>query len=240
MNVPDRAPDFVAILVMAGSGERLGAGVPKAFVPIAGAPMWRRAADVLAGTPGCRRVVLVAPADRVARLVAEAQGLAAPVRVVPGGARRQDSVRMGLAAAAGAAAVVAVHDAARPFVTRETVAEVVRAAAIHGAAIAAVPVRDTLKRVRDDGTVEGTVERAGLWHAQTPQAFRADLLRRAHELAEEQGLGVTDDASIVEALGLAPVRVVRGDPWNVKITEPPDLRAAEALLAPPGDGGRKP
>jgi 2-C-methyl-D-erythritol 4-phosphate cytidylyltransferase len=193
--------------------------------------MWRHSAETLASLPGCRQVVLVVPADRVARTVAEAQDLGVPVRVVPGGARRQDSVRVGLRAATTKATVFAVHDAARPLLSRETALAVVREAARCGAALAASPVRDTLKRVREDGTVEATVERSALWQAQTPQAFRWDVARTAHAEAERQGIEATDDAALVETLGLSPVRVVRGDPWNFKVTEPPDVAAAEALLA---------
>jgi 2-C-methyl-D-erythritol 4-phosphate cytidylyltransferase len=226
--------DFAAVLVMAGGGARLGAAVPKAFVEVAGAPLWRHAARTLASLPGCRTLVLVAPADRVETVRREAQELGArqgaDVRVVPGGARRQDSVRLGLAAAPADVAVVAVHDAARPLLTAATALAVVREAARSGAALAAVPVRDTLKRVAPDGRVEATVPREGLWHAQTPQAFRTSVAREAHEEAERRGLEATDDAALVEALGLASVRVVRGDPWNFKVTDPPDRDAAEALL----------
>lgn len=236
MTDPERTVDFVAILVMAGSGERLGAGVPKAFVPLAGRPLWRHSALLFASLPGCRQVVLVVPADRVARTVGEAQDLGVPVRVVPGGARRQDSVRMGLGAAVRTE-VVAIHDAARPLVGRETALEVIRQAARAGSALAAIPVRDTIKRVREDGTVAETVDRKMLWQAQTPQAFRADLVREAHAEAERRGLEATDDAALVEALGLSGVRVVRGDPWNFKVTEPPDLAVAEALLARAGGTG---
>lgn len=234
MSAPPGPVEFVAVLVMAGSGERLGRGVPKAFVEVAGQPLWRHAAKTIATVPGLIQMVLVVPAERVARLVGSVQDFGVPVRVVPGGSRRQDSVRMGLSAAIPRAAVIAVHDAARPLVTRETFLDVVREAARVGAALAGVPVRDTLKRVRDDGTVEATVDRAGLWHAQTPQAFRTDVLRTAHDEAERRGLEVTDDAALVEALGLVPVRVVRGDSWNFKVTEPPDLAVAEAMLARTG------
>lgn len=218
------------MLVMAGSGTRVGGPVAKAFLEVGGRPLWRHAARTLAGVPGCRQMVLVAPADRVARLVAEAGDLGVPVRVVPGGARRQDSVRIGIGAATARAGVVAIHDAARPLVSAETTVAVVREAARCGAAVAAVPVRDTLKRVAADGTVEATVDRAGLWHAQTPQAFRMDVARAAHAEAERRGIEATDDAALVESLGLGPVRVVRGDPWNFKVTEAPDVAAAEALL----------
>lgn len=234
MTVAERTVDFVAVLVMAGSGRRLGAAVPKAFVTVAGLPLWRHAARTLASLPGCRQIVLVVPADRVAQTVGEAQDLGVPVRVVPGGARRQDSVGMGLGAATARAEVVAIHDAARPLLSRETALAVIRQAARSGAALAAVPVRDTLKRVRADGTVESTLDRASLWQAQTPQAFRVEVVKAAHAEAGRQGLEATDDAALVEALGLAPVTVVRGDPWNFKVTESSDLEAAEALLARAG------
>jgi len=175
-------------------------------------------------------LVLVAPADRVDALRGEAADLPTDVRVVAGGARRQDSVRLGVAAVPAGIGVVAVHDAARPLLSAETALAVVREAARSGAALAAVPVRDTLKRVSADGVVERTVDREGLWHAQTPQAFRTDVARTAHDEAVRRGLEATDDAALVEALGLASVRVVRGDPWNFKVTDPPDRDAAEALL----------
>ncbi len=231
-NTPSSAIPFAAILVMAGSGSRLGAAVPKAYVPLAGKPLWRHAADAISRAAGLVRLVLVVPADRVDATRGEVADLAAPsVVVVAGGARRQDSVGLGLAQVPADAAVVAVHDAARPLVTPELCVEVVRAAARSGAAIAASPVRDTLKRVGADGVVAGTVDRATLWHAQTPQAFRTPLLRTAHDEAARRGLDVTDDAQLVETLGLAPVAVVRSDPWNFKVTEPHDTPAAEALLA---------
>jgi len=222
--------DFAAVLVMAGGGVRLGTPVPKAFVEVAGLPLWRHAASTLASLPGCRALVLVAPADRVESLRRDAADLRVPVTVVAGGERRQDSVRLGIAAAPAEAAVIAVHDAARPLLSAETALAVVREAARSGAALAAVPVRDTLKRVAADGTVRETVDREGLWHAQTPQAFRADVARAAHAEAARRGLVATDDAALVEALGLSGVRVVRGDPWNFKVTDPPDRDAAEALL----------
>lgn len=230
--MPPPPPPFTALLVLAGSGTRLGLGIPKAFVPLAGRPLWRHAAETFAGAPGCRRIVLVAPEGRVDEIAAAASDLPVPTAAVAGGARRQDSVRLGLGAARCAGdEIVAVHDAARPLVLAETIVEVVRAAAESGAAIAAVPVRDTLKEAGARSDVHRTVPREGLWHAQTPQAFRAGVLAAAHEAAEARGLEVTDDAGLVEYLGLSAVRIVRGDPWNVKITEPGDLAAAEALLS---------
>lgn len=219
------APDFAAVLVMAGSGTRLGADVPKAFVPLVGKPMWRHAADTFASIATCRVIVLVAPKDRVE----EVRSAMPAAVVVEGGERRQDSVRLGLAAVLADVPVVAIHDAARPFVRAEGVLATVAEAARSGAALLATPVRDTIKRV-SGGVIADTLDRNGLWQAQTPQCFRLELIRAAHEAAEKQGWDVTDDCALIERLGHA-VAVVRGDAWNFKITEPDDLSAAEAFLA---------
>ena len=218
---------------MAGSGTRLGASVPKAFVPLGGKPMWRHAAETFASIDSCRAVVLVAPADRVDEL----RRAMPAARVVAGGARRQDSVRLGLVAIPAGADVVAIHDAARPFVTRELILAVVLQAFIAGAAASAAPARDTIKRVKD-GLIVETLDRSALWLAQTPQCFRIDLIRTAHAAAEKDGWDVTDDCALLERLGHA-VAVVRGDAWNFKITEPEDLDAAEAFLAWRGRPGKE-
>jgi 2-C-methyl-D-erythritol 4-phosphate cytidylyltransferase len=146
-----------------------------------------------------------------------------PTVVVPGGARRQDSVRNGLDAL-GPCDWVAVHDAARPFATRDLLLRTLDAAQPTGAAVAAVPVKDTIKRVRD-GAVLQTLPRAELWAVQTPQVFRADLLARAHHATDD----ATDDAALVERLGIQ-VRVAQGAYDNIKITTPDDLALAAWLL----------
>jgi len=145
---------------------------------------------------------------------------------VRGGERRRDSVRAGLDALADCDYVV-VHDGARPLVTKALIDAALAGARETGAALCAVPVSDTVKRTDDAGLVRSTVSRAGLWLAQTPQAFRTELLLRAHEATE---IDATDDAALVELLG-EPVRVVMGSPRNLKVTTPADLRLAEALLA---------
>jgi 2-C-methyl-D-erythritol 4-phosphate cytidylyltransferase len=221
---------------MAGSGTRLGASVPKAFVPLGGKPLWRHAAETFASMPSCGLIVFVHPpsidfSNDVMEFDAETD--APNFMTVPGGARRQDSVRAGLDAVAGFDPspweVVAIHDAARPFVDATTVAAAVAEAARTGAALVASPVRDTIKRVRDGRIVE-TLDRSTLWQAQTPQCFRLDLIRTAHEAAEKGGWDVTDDCALAERLGHA-VAVVPGGSSNFKITDPDDLSAAEALLA---------
>jgi len=220
---------FAAILVMAGSGSRFGGSVPKVYAPLGGIALWRHAARTLASTPGCARLVLVAALDRVDEVRRDARDLPSAV-VTAGGATRQESVRHGLAAVDVPAAVVAVHDAARPLVRSAVVAPAVAVAVERGAALVAVPVTDTIKEVDGLGCVCGTPDRARLWSAQTPQCFRTDLLVRAHERALREGVTATDDAALVEALG-HPVAVVRGDAWNLKVTAPEDLHVAEALRA---------
>lgn len=236
--MPDDVPPFALVLVMAGAGTRFGGSVPKPFVEVDGAPLWFHAARPFVSLTSCRGVVLVAPEERVDELALDAaERLDLDFAVLAGGERRQDSVRLGVDALADlfeapdeAPAVVAVHDAARPLVTPATVAAVIRAAGLHGAALAAAPATDTLKEVTEDGLVRATVDRDRFWHAQTPQCFRADVLRAAHAEAGRRDLEATDCAALVEYMGL-PVAVVRSDRWNLKVTEPADLDVVRALLA---------
>ena len=198
----------VGIIPAAGAGERLGADVPKAFAVLGGRPMVEWSLGVLREV--CDRVVVAVPADR-----------ARPPDFVAGGATRSESV-MNALDAAPEASVVVVHDAARPLVTVELVRRCLDALAAFDGVIAAVPVTDTVKVV-EDGQVIRTPDRAGLWAAQTPQVFRADVLRRA------SGARATDDAALVEAIG-GRVHVVEGTPENIKVTTPLDVRIAEMLL----------
>lgn len=151
------------------------------------------------------------------------------VRIAVGGARRQDSVRNGLAAIDTAVDVVLVHDAARPFIDADVIRDVIAAAASTGAAVAAVPASDTLKRVNHARLVTETLSRADIWYAQTPQGFRLDVLRDAHARALAEGIDATDDAMLVEQCG-HPVRVVPSNSTNFKITTPADLALARALV----------
>lgn len=205
-----------AIVVAGGSGSRFGA--PKQFVLVAGRRVLDRSVEVARTVAGT--VVLVLPEEALA----DASCRAAADVVVAGGPTRAASVRCGIAAAPADAAVLVVHDAARPLAPARLFRDVV--AAVREGADAAIPVLplvDTLKRVRS-GRVVGTLERDGLVSVQTPQAFRADVLRRAHEGGGE----ASDDAGLVEALG-AEVVVVPGDAANLKLTAPSDLPLLEAL-----------
>lgn len=175
-------------------------------------------------------IVLAAPPDAVEtfrQLIADGPR-SKTEKVVAGGATRQESVWAGLRELSAGMDCVLIHDAARPFVRPaliEACAEVARA---HGAAIAALPVTDTLKRAAGE-LVGGAADRRNLWAAQTPQAFRTDLITQAYERAQREGVVGTDDASLVEATG-HPVRLVMGSPRNIKITHPEDLELAEALM----------
>lgn len=216
-----------AIVPAAGVGERFGASEPKAFLPVAGVPMLARSAAALSKLEG---IVVAAPGGWEERALAIAAPAASPaaVRMVAGGGSRTQSVRCALAAVPDEADVVVVHDAARPLASAALVQRVLAGLERADAAIAAVPLADTLKRAAR-GAVEGTIERDGLWRAQTPQAFVAAVLREAHERAAADGFEGTDDASLVERLGTAVV-IVEGEECNIKVTRPEDLVFAEAIL----------
>ncbi|AQT81893.1 2-C-methyl-D-erythritol 4-phosphate cytidylyltransferase [Mycolicibacterium litorale] len=216
--------DTVAVVTAAGSGERLGAGIPKAFVELAGRSMLLRAVDGLWDSGVVDRVVVAAPAERVDEAKLMLDGRAT---VVTGGAERPETVRRALDAI-GDPEFVLVHDAARPLTPVAQVQRVVSALrAGQRAVIPVLPVTDTIKAVDANGVVLGTPERAGLRAVQTPQGFETSLLRRAYQRAA--GAVVTDDAALVEHLG-TPVHTVAGDTLAFKITTPLDLQLARALL----------
>lgn len=213
----------------AGTGERLGRGVPKAFVELAGEPLLVHAARALLAAASIDDVVVVTGAADCARAaeLLEAAGLPAPA-VCAGGGTRTDSVRLGLDACPPGTTVVAVHDAARPLVTPALVDRTVGALDEGWAAVApGLPVVDTLKLVDAAGGVLRTVDRAGLWAVQTPQVFARDTLAAAHAAP---AAAVTDDLALVEARG-GRVRLVAGERRNLKVTYAEDLDLAGALLA---------
>jgi 2-C-methyl-D-erythritol 4-phosphate cytidylyltransferase len=213
----------VGVIVAAGQGARMGED--KVWMPLGGIPVVAHSIRAFAACTTVSRIVVVVSPRRIeqARALLAGMGIAGEVR--EGGKRRQDSVLGGLEAA-GEAEYVAIHDGARPLVTARLIEQCFEAAEESGAAIAAVPVRDTVKRASTDGWIAETVDRTGLWAAQTPQAFRVALLRRAYESVQGE---VTDEAAALERIG-QPVRIVRGDPANIKLTTREDLALAEALM----------
>lgn len=223
--------DVAVVVPAAGAGLRLGPGAPKALRLLQGEPLLVHAVRRLAAAPSVRLIVIAAPAADV-DAVRELLVPVAPVTVVAGGAERQESVAAALAVVPGDIPIVLVHDAARcltpPSVT-ERVAEAVRSGA--DAVIPVLPVVDTIKEVSGDDVVLGTVDRSVLRAVQTPQGFRASVLRAAHEAAANTH---TDDAGAVEKLGI-PVLCVPGSDLAMKITRPLDLMLATHLLALPED-----
>ncbi len=200
---------------------------PKALLPLRGKPLFLRSLATFGSVAAVREIVLTVPRGyerEFARLLPKSSR----VRVVVGGRRRQDSVARGLAALSAGVDVIVVHDTARPLVTSRTVRAVIAQAARYGACICAVPASDTIKRVRGGGgIVVQTLDRSTLWHAQTPQAFRARLMRRAFALATSRGWEATDCAGLVERAG-GRVRVLKPDGPNPKVTTPEDLKAIGA------------
>jgi 2-C-methyl-D-erythritol 4-phosphate cytidylyltransferase / 2-C-methyl-D-erythritol 2,4-cyclodiphosphate synthase len=233
-----------AIVVAAGRSERMG-GIDKILAPVAGRPLLAWTLDGLAAVPAVARIVVVSARERVDELRAMPWLPGAVVAVVPGGDRRQASVVAGFGALGSLDAtsddgrVVLVHDGARPIIDVATVEAVIAATVEHGAAVPILPIAETVKRV-DGDLVGATVDRDGLGVAQTPQGVRKGILREAYGQFPPAGEPTfTDEAALLEACRIA-VHVVPGDPNNLKVTRPSDLRRAEAALAEaaaPGRGG---
>jgi 2-C-methyl-D-erythritol 4-phosphate cytidylyltransferase/2-C-methyl-D-erythritol 2,4-cyclodiphosphate synthase len=223
-----------AIIAAAGRGRRVGAAVPKQLLTVGGRPVLERSVDAFAGHPAIDEIIVVLPEHLAGRPPAYLHGLAKPVRVIPGGPRRQDSVANGFHAASDESELIVIHDAARPFASRDLIHRTIAAARESGAAVAALPVHETVKRATGGAAagplfVEQTLARDTLFLAQTPQAFRRDVLRDALVL----GIDATDEASMVEGAG-HQVRIVDGEATNIKITTADDLLIAEAIAG----GGR--
>lgn len=222
----------VALIVAAGQGVRMGAERPKQFLSIAGRPILAHTISVFDQSPDIDLIVLClaeAEIDYCRKEIVERFEIHTNILYVSGGARRQDSVYNGLQRLEGDH-IVLIHDGVRPFVSKELIAECKRGAVQWGACLPAVPVTDTLKKTDSNGLVIQTISRKQMYMAQTPQAFRLQLIKAAHQTALKEGWLATDDASLVERMG-EPVRVIPGAPHNIKITTPEDLYRAEAFMA---------
>ena len=212
-----------AIIAAGGRGSRFGGTQPKQLQPLAGVPILKRTVDVFLNGYAFDEVVVALPSD----LVANPPAYLDDVIVVEGGERRQDSVANAVRAVAPSSQVIVIHDAARPLVTPAVIERTIAAAIKHGAAIAALPARDTVKRGDASRVIRGTLPRDEIFLAQTPQAFRVGVLRDALAIAST-ATDATDEAMLAEAAG-HHVHLVDGDPRNLKITTPDDLMLAEAL-----------
>jgi 2-C-methyl-D-erythritol 4-phosphate cytidylyltransferase/2-C-methyl-D-erythritol 2,4-cyclodiphosphate synthase len=222
-----------AIIAAAGRGQRLGAGQPKQLLLLGGRTILERSVGAFVASARIDEIVVVVPPELAADPPSCLRDAGKSLTIVAGGERRQDSVAIGFDATGARADVIVVHDAARPFVTAELIARTVDAAIESGAAIPAISSRDTVKEVRLAAAavrfVERTLPREGLVLVQTPQAFRAAILRDAIALGRS-GVDATDEASLAEQAGHS-VRLVEGDPRNIKITTPEDLELARGFAA---------
>ena len=224
-------PRVGVVLVAAGRGERMGSTGNKLLLELNGRPILELAAEAICRDPRVVELIVVVRPEERQEMLQRLSGLETSVArlLLPdGGAERADSVRSGVVAASTDLDLLLVHDAARPFVSSALLDRVIQAALKHGAAIPAIPVVDTLKQVAD-GRISRTVDRTGLYCAQTPQAFRTSVLKDAVERAQAEGIAHTDEASLLEQLGM-PVQVVAGESINIKLTRPEDLRLARGLL----------
>ncbi len=222
-----------AILVAAGRGERASSDIPKQFLVLEGRPLFIHALAVLATSPVIARTTVVVPRGwerRAQDMVEAAQLTPHAVNIIAGGARRQDSVWQGLQTL-GTAALVLVHDAARPCLSASLVERTIGAARRCGAATAAMPITDTVMRADASAGSRRPVivDRAGLWAVQTPQVFEVGLLQAAHARARTQGIDASDDGTLVLGLG-HDLAFVPGDWWNVKVTQPKDVERARWIL----------
>jgi len=220
------------VIAAAGSGQRLGAGGPKALVELAGRPMIAWSLVALAAAETIERIVIAAPPGYEGQIEEAARGAPKPVEVVSGGESRAESVRLAMEVVGSE--LVAIHDAARPLLTPELIDRIVGRLARSEAdgVIVAAPVADTLKRAGEGGSIRGTVDRVGLWSAQTPQVFRANVLRDAQRAARESGdlAAATDEAWLLERAG-GMVLLEEAEISNLKVTTAADVAIAEALLA---------
>ncbi|WP_449622224.1 2-C-methyl-D-erythritol 4-phosphate cytidylyltransferase [Robertmurraya sp. Marseille-Q9965] len=220
---------YEVIIPAAGQGKRMGAGKNKLLLELNDVPVFIHTLRVFEQDPQCEGMILaISPEDEESfRKLLERYNIQKVSRLVYGGKERQHSVYNGLMAAS-TDDVILVHDGARPFIDVKFIHELVEVAKDHGAAVVAVPVKDTIKRVHQNEVVE-TVDRSSLWAIQTPQAFRISILKEAHKRAQEADFLGTDEASLVERLPY-PVKIVEGSYDNIKLTTKEDLYFAEAIL----------
>lgn len=220
-----------AILVAAGKGTRMGPGVDKLFLEVAGRPVlahtWQRFNDAK-----CIDDLVIVVRDGMQSAFTEIATqfrFTKPFQLVPGGVERQDSVWHGLEALPASTEIVAIQDAARPCTSEQLIADTIAAAREMGAAVAGQPVTDTIKESADGRVISRNVDRSKLWSMQTPQTFRVEVIRRAFAEMRRCGLAVTDDTAACELIG-QPVRLIASATANPKVTVPADLPVLEAIL----------
>jgi 2-C-methyl-D-erythritol 4-phosphate cytidylyltransferase len=221
-----------AIIVSAGKGQRFMEGKKKQFFLLADKPILTHTLDKFENCPLIDSILLVVgqeDMDYCLKEIIEKNRYRKISQIVPGGKRRQDSVKNGMDALSRDANIVVIHDGVRPFVTREMIEDSIHSAQRFGAVVMAMPVKETIKMADADGTVLKTLDRESLWQIQTPQTFQAHVIKEAYQKATENGFVGTDDASLVERLGMK-VHILPGSYTNIKITTPEDLILANLFL----------
>ncbi|CAO1944152.1 unnamed protein product [Urochloa humidicola] len=217
------------ILLSGGQGKRMGASMPKQYLPLLGLPIALHSLKTFCQLKEVKEVVVVCDPDYSDLFEGSIENMQIPLKFACPGKERQDSVFNGLQEIDGESELVCVHDSARPLVTSEDLKKVLEDAAVHGAAVLGVPVKATIKEATSDSFVVKTLDRKTLWEMQTPQVMKPNLLRDGFELVKRDGLEVTDDVSIVEYLK-HPVYITEGSYTNIKVTTPDDLLLAERLM----------
>lgn len=220
-----------AIIVAAGSSSRMGEGIDKQMVMLGALPVLAHSIRAFEQCVSIDEIIVVTKSEHIMDVgnLAQAFGFSKLRCVVAGGATRQESVSNGISACGEHVEYYLIHDGARPLVREETINAVIENALIYGAAAAAVPVKDTVKRVGSDMKIENTVDRASLYLVQTPQMFAADTYRMSLKQAIHMGLDLTDDCQLFERTG-HPVYLCEGDYGNIKLTTPEDIAIARALM----------
>ncbi|MGC4378157.1 2-C-methyl-D-erythritol 4-phosphate cytidylyltransferase [Fictibacillus sp. Mic-4] len=222
---------YSVVIPAAGQGKRMKAGKNKLWIELAGKPILSHTIQVFENDPWCREVILVgntSELDQLKHLKASYQ-FCKVTQIVPGGEERQQSVFEGLKRLTGDDSIVLIHDGARPFIGQDSIHQLVQLTEKTGAAVIAVPIKDTVKKVMDHQVVT-TIDRSSLWAVQTPQAFRLSIVFDAHKQAAQENYIGTDDASLVERYGQT-VSIVEGDYFNIKLTTVEDLVIAKAILS---------
>lgn len=219
-----------AVIVAAGKGIRMKDSVQKQYLPLAGRPVLSHTLGVFDGCNLISKIFLVVSQkdfdycrNNILRMLKK------DIKLVAGGKDRQDSVYNGLIAVGENNGIVIIHDGVRPLVNKEMIESCVKGAKKHGACIIGVPVQDTLKKISSSEDIEKTIERNNIWISQTPQAFKYNIIKKAHEYARMKGYAETDDAALVEKTGNF-VKIIKGSKINIKITTREDLKLAEVML----------
>lgn len=221
-----------ALIAAAGKGQRMGGGVKKQFIPLMGIPLLLYTLRAFEEFEGVEHIYLILDEgdfEYCKGEIIQKYGIKKVVKLVPGGQLRQDSVWNGLEAMEGHCDIVIVHDGVRPFVSSGILKRLMAAMRDYQAVVTAIPTHDTIKRVDAAGNVVDTLQRDALFHIQTPQGFRYDVIKEAYERASREGAEGTDDAYFVERMGIR-VKVIEGSPLNLKITTPDDIALANWIL----------